>query len=68
MTFDTYVGPTPVPTVTLPATGLLEVTNGYVPWSMSNITPWAPSNSTFSSATIASSKILGVSVTNSLKR
>src|SRR5699024_516902 len=31
ITFDTNVGPTPPPTVTLPATGLLEVTNGYVP-------------------------------------
>ncbi len=46
------VGPTPVPTVTLPAIGLLDVTNGYVPWSISNITPCAPSKSTFSSATM----------------
>ena len=63
ITLDTDVGPTPVPTVTLPATGLLDVTNGYVPWSISNMTPCAPSNNTFSSATFASSKILAVSVT-----
>ena len=47
ITLDTKVGPTPVPTVTLPATGLLEVTKGYVPWSISNMTPCAPSNKTF---------------------
>ncbi len=50
ITFEANVGPTPVPTVTLPAIGLLDVTNGYVPWSISNITPCAPSKSTFSSA------------------
>jgi adenylosuccinate synthase len=44
---DAFVAePTPVPTVTLPAIGLLDVTNGYVPWSISNITPCAPSKST----------------------
>ena len=40
------VGPMPVPVQAAPATGLDEVTNGYVPWSMSSIVPWAPSKST----------------------
>ncbi len=39
-------GPTPEPIVTPPATGFEDVTNGYVPWSISNITPCAPSNNT----------------------
>ena len=39
-------GPTPAPTQAAPATGLEEVTNGYVPWSMSSIAPCAPSNIT----------------------
>src|SRR4029079_14240736 len=40
------LGPTPAPTHAAPATGLDEVTNGYVPWSMSRSVPWATSNST----------------------
>ena len=39
-------GPTPAPTHAAPATGFEEVTNGYVPWSMSSSAPWAPSKST----------------------
>ena len=40
-------GPMPVPTQAAPASGLEEVTNGYVPWSMSSIAPCAPSKITF---------------------
>ena len=36
-------GPTPAPTHAAPATGFEEVTNGYVPWSMSSSAPCAPS-------------------------
>src|SRR5699024_8803645 len=43
-TFLILVGPTPDPMVTPPAIGLDDVTNGYVPWSISSITPCAPSN------------------------
>ena len=39
-------GPTPAPTHAAPATGFEEVTNGYVPWSMSSIVPCAPSKTT----------------------
>src|SRR5699024_11991570 len=45
-TFLILVGPTPDPMVTPPAIGLDDVTNGYVPWSISSITPCAPSNRT----------------------
>ena len=38
-TLLTFSGPTPEPVVTPPAIGLEDVTNGYVPWSTSNITP-----------------------------
>ena len=40
------VGPRPAPTAAFPATVLLLVTNGYVPWSTSSSVPWAPSKST----------------------
>src|SRR5699024_5314043 len=62
-TFLTCAGPTPQPTVTFPATGLLDVTNGYVPWSTSSMTPCAPSNRTFSPSVKASSSSLAVSHT-----
>ena len=39
-------GPAPVPVEAEPATGFEEVTNGYVPWSMSSIVAWAPSKRT----------------------
>ena len=39
-------GPTPVPTQADAETGLEEVTNGYVPWSMSSSVPCAPSKTT----------------------
>src|SRR5215469_6858512 len=39
-------GGTPVPVAAPPDVALDEVTNGYVPWSMSNIVPWAPSKRT----------------------
>jgi hypothetical protein len=39
-------GPTPVPVHALALTGLDEVTNGYVPWSMSSSVPCAPSKMT----------------------
>ena len=50
----------PAPTQTPPATGLEDVTNGYVPWSTSSIVAWAPSNSTVwpaSSAWLSSSEV-----------
>ena len=40
------VGPTPPPVQAPPATGLLLVTKGYVPWSRSRSVPWAPSRMT----------------------
>ena len=46
-----------------PADGLDDVTYGYVPWSMSNITPCAPSNKIFLFSFCASSNTLEVSVT-----
>ena len=45
-TSSMLLGPTPVPTHAAPDSGLDEVTNGYVPWSMSSIAPWAPSKIT----------------------
>ena len=36
-------GPTPAPTQAAPAIGFDDVTNGYVPWSMSSSAPCAPS-------------------------
>ena len=45
-TSSIWVGPIPEPTQAAPATGFDEVTNGYVPWSMSSSVPWAPSSST----------------------
>ena len=39
-------GPTPVPVQAAAATGFDEVTNGYVPWSMSSSAPCAPSKIT----------------------
>src|SRR5205085_11224991 len=41
-----FVGGTPTPVAAPPEVALEEVTNGYVPWSMSNIVPCAPSKST----------------------
>src|SRR5699024_230994 len=45
-TLSILVGPTPDPMVTPPAIGLDDVTHGYAPWSISSITPCAPSNRT----------------------
>src|SRR5512143_1364831 len=45
MTPPIFVGPTPDPVHAPPAVVFEEVTNGYVPWSMSSSVPWAPSNS-----------------------
>ena len=47
-------GPTPVPVQALADTGFEEVTNGYVPWSMSSSVPWAPSKMTLPPASSAS--------------
>ena len=47
-------GPTPVPVHARARTGLDEVTNGYVPWSMSSSVPWAPSKRTVRPASSAS--------------
>src|SRR5262249_53471461 len=47
-------GPTPAPVQTPPATGLLDVTNGYVPWSRSRYVACAPSNNTHCWASSAS--------------
>ena len=58
------VGPTPVPVQAAPAVGLLEVTNGYVPWSMSSRVPCAPSNSTVRPSRIAVSRMSDVSAMN----
>ena len=55
------VGPTPAPVQAAPAIGLDEVTKGYVPWSMSSMAPWAPSNSTRFPARSASSSSSEVS-------
>src|ERR1035441_3901335 len=46
ITVPIFVGPTPVPVAAPPAVAEDEVTNGYVPWSMSSIVPCAPSNIT----------------------
>src|SRR5450756_1129003 len=46
ITWSMRVGPTPVPVHAAPAIGLLLVTKGYVPKSMSRSAPWAPSKST----------------------
>src|SRR5690625_7886193 len=43
-TWSIFVGRTPDPIVTPPATGLEDVTNGYVPWSISSRKRCAPSN------------------------
>ena len=43
-------GPTPAPAHAPPEVHVEEVTNGYVPWSMSSSVPCAPSNSTHWSA------------------
>ncbi len=40
------VGGMPEPAHAPPAVGDDDVTNGYVPWSMSSSVPWAPSNRT----------------------
>ena len=39
-----FVGGTPVPMEAPPAEALEDVTNGYVPWSISSMVPCAPSN------------------------
>ena len=39
--------PQPEPVAAEEATVLEEVTKGYVPWSTSKRTPWAPSNNIF---------------------
>ena len=62
------VGPIPVPVQAAPAVGLDDVTKGYVPWSMSSIVPWAPSNSTRFPARRASSMISAVSSMNGRRR
>ena len=43
-------GPTPLPMQADAAIGFEEVTNGYVPWSMSSSAPCAPSKITVASA------------------
>ena len=55
------LGPTPAPTQAAPATGLDDVTNGYVPWSMSSSVPCAPSKTTSSPASSRFQAIGGVS-------
>ena len=47
------VGPTPRPAQAPPAIGFDEVTNGYVPLSMSSSVPCAPSHSTVRPASSA---------------
>ena len=47
-------GATPRPVQMPPATVFDDVTNGYVPWSMSSIVPCAPSNITRLPARICS--------------
>ena len=58
-TVSICVGPMPRPAHAPPAVADDDVTNGYVPWSMSRSTPCAPSNITFSPRTIASCTKLG---------
>src|SRR5205085_8323210 len=41
-----FVGGTPTPVAAPPDVALEDVTYGYVPWSMSNMVPCAPSNNT----------------------
>src|SRR5262249_48143220 len=61
-TASIIVGPTPEPLQAPPATGLDEVTNGYVPWSTSRRVPCAPSNRTLLPSLRAADKIESVSV------
>ena len=57
-----------MPVAAPPEVALDEVTNGYVPWSMSSIVPCAPSNITDSPAAIALFSSRAVSVTNGAMR
>ncbi len=66
MTRLIFVGPTPAPVQAPPAVGLLEVTNGYVPWSMSSSVPWPPSKSTTLSCSSAWFRTRTVSATYGL--
>ena len=56
------MGGTPVPVEAPPAVVLDDVMNGYVPWSMSSMVPWAPSNSTLAPASIQRDSSSAVSV------
>src|SRR5207245_10110413 len=64
ITASIAVGATPVPMTAPPEVALEEVTNGYVPWSMSSIVPWAPSNITECPSAIARFSSTEVSQTN----
>ena len=56
-------GPTPVPVHAEALTGFDEVTNGYVPWSMSSSVPCAPSKMTRPPESSTSQVSLAVSAT-----
>ena len=56
-------GPMPVPMHAEAETGLDEVTNGYVPWSMSSSVPCAPSKSTLAPRSSTSQVSRAVSAT-----
>jgi hypothetical protein len=57
-----FVGATPDPVHNPPAVVLDEVTNGYVPWSMSRSVPCAPSKRTFAPRWISSFRKREVSI------
>ena len=61
-------GPTPAPGPAAPATVFDEVTNGYVPWSMSSRAPWAPSNTTRPPSSSTRHAIGGVSAMKGSRR
>src|SRR5699024_3345236 len=62
-TVDIFDGPTPEPIVTPPATGFEDVTNGYDPCLMSNITPCSAANTTRRPTSSASFNTTDVSQT-----
>src|SRR5205814_10126302 len=64
MTRSVAVGATPVPMTAPPEVALDDVTNGYVPSSMSSIVPCAPSITTDSPPAIALLSKAAVSQTN----
>src|SRR3954447_24412570 len=61
-------GPTPAPPQAAPATGFDEVTNGYVPWSMSSSAPCAPSKTTTRPSSSARCASVVVSAMNCSRR